>query len=311
MTDRPAHVPSEGQRNLDAEVERRKAKLLNEGHANELEKNDSVIPQGDDRVVSVAEAMKGAVDVFERLRIRNAAFFDGVRNDVKTAPQSIVCEDHQIACSIDFDLSCVRTRQEGKFTPGYVPCEECEREEKNERRRSFWRKRGMPDRVIDASLKNFIADTPEKIDVITKVREWGTRNGNFLLLTGSTGTGKGHVAAACLRIQGAGLWIEHVNMLADLRASYVMHDTKELVEKWQDCEMLVLDEFGLSPGGKDEEPLLYQVLADRYDKRRPTIITSNLDKPKLRDALGYRLLDRIREDCTEIAMNWTSFRTGK
>jgi DNA replication protein DnaC len=311
MSERPEYVPTDAQRALDAEVERRKAKLFSEGKANELERKNSIVPVEPDVVVSVDAVMPAIMASLDRARQRTAVFFEDVRTKMSDAPQFLICPKHELKRSIDFDLSCQQSYRADKFSPAYLPCIECEREEKNERRRSFWRKRGMPDRVIDASFKNFQADTDEKLDAIAKVRDWLIRRGNFLLLCGSTGTGKGHLAASCLRMQGAGLWIEHVNMLSDLRASYVMHDTKELVEKWQDCEMLVLDEFGLSPGGKDEEPLLYQVLADRYDKRRPTIITSNLDKPKLRDAIGYRLLDRIREDCSEISMNWPSFRTGK
>jgi len=57
--------------------------------------------------------------------------------------------------------------------------------------------------------------------------------------------------------------------------------------------------------------LLYQVLADRYDQRRPTILTSNLERSTLRAALGFRLLDRIREDCTEIVCAWDSWRKGR
>lgn len=313
MTEKPAYIPTESQLALDAEVERRKAKLLDEGHANELEKNESAVPATPDRIVSVADAIAPAIDVFERLRRSSAAFFEDVREKVKGAPKSIICEKHALERPIDFDLSCHATRRSDlqKFIPAYLPCTACEKEEKDERRRAFWRRRGMPDRVIDANFKNFKASSPEQIDVLTKVKEWFGRSGNFLILAGTTGTGKGHLAAACLRAHGSGIWIEHVNMLGDLRASYTLQNTRDVIERWQEAEMMVLDEFGLSPGGKDEEPLLYQVLADRYDKRRPTIITSNLDKPRLREAIGYRLLDRIREDCTECLLSWPSFRTNK
>ncbi|WP_272941129.1 ATP-binding protein [Chthoniobacter flavus] len=115
------------------------------------------------------------------------------------------------------------------------------------------------------------------------------------MLLGRSGAGKGYLATAALKWNGSGIFLKHPDMLMDLRASYDAGRTQELITRWQDCEMLVLDEFGLSGGGRDEEPMLYQVLADRYDHRRPTIITSNLEIGALREVLGFRLLNRLGE----------------
>jgi DNA replication protein DnaC len=165
--------------------------------------------------------------------------------------------------------------------------------------------------VIDSTLSNFRADTEERVAALGKVTDWIRRNGVFLLLTGTTGTGKGHLGSGCLKAQGNGLFITHLDMLSDLRASYTLSTTPSLIKSWQEAEMLVLDEFGLSTGGKDEEPMLYQVLANRYENRRPTIITSNLELTQFREAIGFRLLDRMQEDCTTVICRWPSWRTGK
>lgn len=306
------HVPSKAQQALDAEVEARKARLAKEGHAGEIERRDSLVPTDPDGVLPIAEVMPDALAVFERMAQKAEQFFDEMRPQVAAAPQAIPCQEHpETLRSIDFDLSCRESRESGRFVAAYAPCAVCVALEAKARQRAFWSRRGVPERVLDATFANFRTDTPEKGEAVGKVREWTKRRGNFLLLIGTTGTGKGHLASAALKAGGAGLWIEHVNMLADLRASYTLHTTSELIVTWQEAEMFVLDEFGLSPGGKDEEPLLYQVLAARYDKRRPTIITSNMEKSALREAIGFRLLDRIREDVVEISMKWPSYRTAR
>jgi DNA replication protein DnaC len=203
-----------------------------------------------------------------------------------------------------------RSHHAGEYRTAYAPCGECGGEAARARQRAFWRQRGVPERVLDATLANFVAETGRQEHVCAKVQEWIKRDGTFLVLRGTPGTGKGHLASGCLKAHGHGLWITQADMLADLRASYTLHTTPHVIDRWRTAELLVLDEFGLSPGGNDEETLLYQVLADRYDKRRPTIITTNLDSDQFKAAIGFRLLDRIGEDCTVLVCTWESYRRG-
>lgn len=296
---------------LDAEVANYRERLLAEGHAETVEQMDSPsMAAGMSRVVNISEAIAEAIPVFERMKNRWADFCATIRPQFDALPESKACEHHPSVMRAKlFEETCQRSRMEDHFTAAWAPCGECAGMDARAKQRAFWSKRGVPERVLDATLSNFKADLDEKVIALGKVTAWIKRNGVFLLLAGTTGTGKGHLATGCLKAQGNGLFITHADMLSDLRASYTLHTTKELIERWQEAEMLVLDEFGLSPGGKDEEPMLYQVLADRYDKRRPTIITSNLEIPALREAIGFRLLDRMTEDCATVICRWSSWRT--
>lgn len=308
----PAHQPTAEQKALDAEVAKRRAALETEGHANEIERKDSIVPSLPDRVVSMADIMPDVLATFERMDAKAKTFFAEMRPKVEAAPQFIPCEIHDTGMRpIDFDLSCAATRAAEEFCAAYGDCPLCVKERARINSRRFWSRRGVPERVLEATFANYQTETEEQAEAVAKVKKWAARKGLFLVLLGSTGTGKGHLAAAALKVQGDGLWIEHVNMLADLRTSYDQKNTAELIERWQTAEMFVIDEFGLSAGGKDEEPMLYQVLADRYDKRRPTIITTNATADDFRQMIGFRLLDRIREDLTRVSMEWPSFRTNK
>lgn len=309
---RPKFVPSAEQRALDEQIEQRRRRLEEEGRAQEIEQRESIVAKTPDRAACLSDLLPDAVGVFQRLEQKMAGVFAEIRPKVAAAPQSIACEFHpDTPRPISFDLSCQRTRERGAFSPAYEPCQRCEAEEKRQRQRRYWSRRGVPERVLEATFATYEATSDKQRIALRTVREWSLRRGNYLILIGSTGTGKGHLAASAMKSIGSGIWTEHVNMLAQLRASYHTKTTDELVRTWQDAEAFTLDEFGLSPGGRDEEPLLYQVLADRYEHRRPTIITSNLPRQELREAIGFRLLDRIREDCTEVSMNWVSHRTGQ
>lgn len=309
------YQPTEAQRELDAHVAQRRAQADAEGRAGGIERLASIVCSGasPDRAMDLAEVMPEIMASFARMEAHSAKFFDEVRAKVAAAPQGVACEFHpSIVRGIDFDLSCRLARERrGEFVAGYSPCPECEAGERQARQRRYWARRGVPERVLEATLANYEATSDGQRRAVRLVKEWIAKRGNFLILLGTAGTGKGHLAAAAMKAIGGGVWVEHVNMLADLRASYQTKTTQDLIETWQDAEVLTLDEFGLSPGGRDEEPMLYQVIADRYERRRPTILTTNLDQAALRAAIGFRLLDRIRHDLTEVVCEWESFRRAR
>jgi len=263
-------------------------------------------------VVNLAEHMSDAVASLERSHAKWKAFCDEQRAAFDALPAARACPHHPAVLRAKlFEETCQKTWQAREFKAAWAPCPECRDADARARQRAFWAKRGVPARVVEATFANFQADTKERVTALGKVTAWSRCHGVFLMLTGKTGTGKGHLAAGCLKAQGNGLFITHVDMLADLRASYTLGTTQSLITTWREAELLVLDEFGLSPGGRDEDPMLYQVLATRYEQRRPTIITSNLEIPALREALGLRLMDRIQEDCVTVICDWESWRTGR
>lgn len=265
-----------------------------------------------ERVTAIGDIMPDIAASMARARASWAAFCDSCRPKFDAAPETKSCEHHPAERRPKlFEETCQQTRQAGEYRTAYAPCGSCGTEAARAATRAYWRRRGVPERVIDATLANFTTDTEEKVLARGKAQDWIRRHGTFLLLRGTAGTGKGHLASGCLKAQGNGLWITQADMLSDLRASYTLHNTPEVIEKWREAEMFVLDEFGVSPGGGDEEAMLYQVLADRYDKRRPTVITTNLDREAFAKAIGYRLLDRIGEDCTVVSCVWESHRKQK
>lgn len=299
---------------LETEVEAFKTRqaeadalLAERANSRDSRRRDSLI--GLDNVVEIGSLMPEIVGVFERTAKRAAEFRDSLRpmfSDLRPKP----CRHHPLIMREPaWDETIARSRDSGTFTPAFAPCCECRDEKTSEARRAFWRRRGVEERNIDASLDNFFPlGDAKKTAVLEKVCAWQAKGTGFLLLYGSPGTGKGHLATGCLKAHGAGLFVKQADMLRDLRDSYATNSTTACVAAWQDAGLLVVDEFGLSGGGKDEEPMLYQVLAHRYDHRRPTVITANLNLDELKARLGERLVDRIREDCTHAPMTWESYR---
>lgn len=58
--------------------------------------------------------------------------------------------------------------------------------------------------------------------------------------------------------------------------------------------------------------LLFDVLNERYERRKPTLMLSNLTAQEVAAYLGERVMDRLREDGGRvIVFDWESHRGAK
>jgi DNA replication protein DnaC len=76
-----------------------------------------------------------------------------------------------------------------------------------------------------------------------------------------------------------------------------------------EVDLLILDELGMDYGTDFNKALLFEVLNNRYANQKPSILISNLDTSALRDYMGERLFDRMRENGGKLlAFVWDSHR---
>lgn len=74
-------------------------------------------------------------------------------------------------------------------------------------------------------------------------------------------------------------------------------------------DLLILDEVGVQFGSETEKLILFDVLNERCEKRRPTLLLSNFGVDEVQAYLGERIFDRLREDGGEaVAFDWESYR---
>lgn len=74
-------------------------------------------------------------------------------------------------------------------------------------------------------------------------------------------------------------------------------------------DLLILDEVGVQFGSDTEKLMLFDILNERYERRHPTILMSNLPRDEVSAYLGERVFDRLREDGGEfISFTWESHR---
>lgn len=174
--------------------------------------------------------------------------------------------------------------------------------------------------------RKFVADYPLETD------------GTGLLLTGSIGVGKTHLAVGMLQAlveeRGAsGLFYDYRELLKQVQNSYnprVASTELEILAPVFDAEVLVLDEIGASKPTDWVWDTVAHILNTRYNDKRTTIITTNyanlpplgveasetprstaraaMREETLGDRIGERMRSRLQEMCVVIEMQGEDFR---
>jgi DNA replication protein DnaC len=221
---------------------------------------------------------------------------ENLQRFIVTQPPEINCKKHPfIIKRITLESTRLATgKNGGNPTAGYEPCPACVEEHAEIKLRERLREQGVPENLLHASIENW---KPEVTDTnhLEQVRAFIAKKRGFLTLIGDVGTGKSHLGVGVMRHFHNAFFIKQNSLLRMLRETYRNRSAVDPVIECQNAGLLVLDEVGLSSGGRDELPLLNEVLDFRHCERKPTILTSNLSWESLTDALGQRLSDRLKE----------------
>lgn len=158
-------------------------------------------------------------------------------------------------------------------------------------------------------------------------------DGTGLLLTGSIGVGKTHLAIGILQAlvleRGAtGLFFDYRDLLKQVQNSYnpqVRETELEILRPVFEAEVLVLDELGAAKPTDWVWDTVAHILNTRYNDRRTTIITTNyanlaplgvtgadvagrVREETLGDRIGERMRSRLQEMCVVVEMQGEDFR---
>ena len=125
---------------------------------------------------------------------------------------------------------------------------------------------------------------------------WAQDPSGWLCLTGATGTGKTHLALAATAViaeqHTAVYYANTADLIAELRAS--VNSPYDPLQPAMTATLLVLDDYGAERNTAFADEQLTRLLAHRYDRRLPTIITTNLTPDELtasRPRIASRILD--------------------
>ena len=137
-----------------------------------------------------------------------------------------------------------------------------------------------------------------------------------VVIIGPIGTGKTHLAIALgvesVRRRSRVAFIRAADLVRKLVEAKDDRQLGRLHRYYQRVQLLIIDELGFVPLNKVEAELLFNLLADRYE-RRSTVVTSNLNFGEWVQVFGSEklttaLLDRLAHHAHIITTKGASFR---
>ncbi len=171
----------------------------------------------------------------------------------------------------------------------------------------------IPPKFASKSVANFKARDKARKELLNLAAEFREHFGKEknqhqgILMVGTTGSGKTHLAIAILReiiaMGYTGLYYNVPELLNDLRKTY-SRDSDELEDDImrEACavDVLVMDDLGAERTSGWVRDRLYLIINRRYERLKPTIVTTNFGTDDLKAQVGERIVSRLREMCPTV-----------
>lgn len=184
---------------------------------------------------------------------------------------------------------------------------------------------GIPSRFLGCRLDSYVADNPGQkhaLNIATDyVANFGEHvySGRNLLFTGKPGCGKTHLAVAIgmalMEMGGSVRYTAASDMVRRFTDTWGRRDGPSETKVLNDltgADLLILDEAGAQSGSDVELRTIFNVIDGRYRENLPTLVVSNLSINKLTPYVGERVIDRLRDNGSQlVAFDWESWRGKK
>lgn len=182
---------------------------------------------------------------------------------------------------------------------------------------------GIPLRYRPKDFASYSADTDGKERARSTAMEFAQnfdrhyKAGTFAVFSGLPGTGKSHLAIAILQEvmrKRTGLYTSAIDAVRMIRNTWRKDSEKtetQVLQMLASIDLLVMDEIGVQYGTDAEQVTLFDIIDKRYRDMMPTILLTNLNAKGMKEFLGDRSYDRLREGGIWVPFDWESQRGRK
>ena len=193
---------------------------------------------------------------------------------------------------------------------------------KAHRNSSIIRIAAIPERFMSRDLANYDAICDEQREALKFATDYAKdfdgalREGRSLIFCGLPGTGKTHLAVGIAKVAmtrgKTAIFTSAMNAIRTVRETYRRDSDvteRQAIARFAEPDLMILDEVGSQLGTEAEKVTLFDIINARYERMRPMIVISNLGIDGVRDYLGERAFDRLRENGGKaVLFNWGSYR---
>lgn len=182
-------------------------------------------------------------------------------------------------------------------------------------------KSGIPKRYLNCTFESFEIGNNQTLLNAVRTAEKMVKSSKIetgLFITGSVGLGKTMLSCVILlevaKIYKLNiLYVKTNEFFESVKQTYSEKSPDygsgpEKENLLKEADVLVLDELGLSRNTDWENKKLYSILDSRYERRLPTIITTNLNLEDFQHLEYGRIHSRILEMCRIIKIEGTDYR---
>ena len=191
-----------------------------------------------------------------------------------------------------------------------------QRDEYKERQAErLWKESNVGRRFENATFEAYTGD----LKALNVCRQWvkSHERGSGLVLCGSYGVGKTHLATAtareAMRKYGYTIWVQSfAGMLQELKNAYGNSARAEMsLRRYKTVDLLVVDDLGKESMTAWSSEMLYMIVDERYRNMRSMIITTNLMPNELGKHIDGALMSRLAEMCKFIKVTGEDYRLRK
>lgn len=166
-------------------------------------------------------------------------------------------------------------------------------------------KSGIKGRLLDYTFENFKTNTSNKkyydfAKIYCSNWEENKSDGIGIIMQGQNGTGKSHLSIAIAHelIEQSLVNVRvgsFIKIAMEIRKNF--DSENEVVDHLSNIDLLILDDFGKEKSTPWIQQLSYLVINERYEKKKPTIITTNYSGQDLNTKFDTATIGRLIECC--------------
>jgi len=170
--------------------------------------------------------------------------------------------------------------------------------------------REVPPRFKDATFSSFKCSTDKQRRTVEYLKTGGSA-----VIYGSNGVGKTHLAYATCEYQArqgkvAG-YVLAFDFFNKIRKSFSDGTTEDVMNRYSNYQLLVIDEIDKTQGTQTEFMYLYSLINERYNYMRSTILITNAKPDEFAAIIGQSALDRVASEGKVIDLTGENYRQRK
>jgi len=198
------------------------------------------------------------------------------------------------------------------------------RQRKKDKIKTAFSKSGIPPIGLGCHFSGYQIYDDQQKTVVDSCKEYALsfaqalKTGRSMVLVGDYGGGKNHLAYSIANYvinKGHQAKFRVLRQIRrEIRGTYAKGYTgpseQQIIDALVSPDLLIIDEIGCGKNSEFGENIVLEIVDERKNRWRPTILLSNLDSESFKAAIGPRCLDRLKEHSgLVLTFTWGSYRS--